>query len=66
MKLTYASRNQGYINKTKETSITLDKNNTGQYDCFFHFHNDITHTPMLEYAGSQIAGFAQYLDMTIT
>jgi hypothetical protein len=66
LKLTYASRNQGYINKTKETSITLDKNNTGQYDCFFHFHNDITHTPMLEYAGSQIAGFAQYLDMTIT
>lgn len=65
-RLTYSSNGAGYINKTKDTTVNLASNSTGQYDCYFHFHNDITHTAMLPHAGSQVAGFGQYLDMTIT
>jgi hypothetical protein len=66
LRLTYASNGAGYINKTKETTINLPSNSTGQYDTYFHFHNDITHTAMLEHGSSQVIGFGQYLDMTIT
>lgn len=65
-RLTYSSNGAGYINKTKDTTVNLGSNSTGQYDFYFHFHNDITHTAMLEHGGSQVVGFGQYLDMTIT
>lgn len=65
-RLTYSSNGAGYINKTKDTTINLASNSSGQYDAYFHFHNDITHTAMLEHGSSQVVGFGQYLDMTIT
>lgn len=65
-KLTYASNGAGYINKTKETTVNLVSNDTGQYDIFLHFHNDITHTSMLEHGADQVIGFGQYLDVSIT
>lgn len=66
VRLTYSSNGAGYINKTKDTIINLASNSSGQYDAYFHFHNDITHTAMLEHGSSQVVGFGQYLDMTIT
>lgn len=65
-RLTIASNGAGYINKAKETTISLTSNSTGKYDLFLHFHNDITHTSMLEHFGDQVVGFGQYLDVTFT
>jgi hypothetical protein len=40
-----AFRNPGEVKGVKETIIEFDeKNITGKYDLFFHFHNDISHT----------------------
>lgn len=65
-RLTFSSNGAGYINKTKETTISLQSNSTGKYDLFLHFHNDITHTSMLEHFSDQVVGFGQYLDVTFT
>lgn len=65
-RLTYSTNGVGYISGTKETQINLESNDSGQYDLFLHFHNDITHTHMFEYSTYQTVGFGQYLDMTIT
>jgi len=59
-----SKRGEGFIQEVKESDFTLEKNKSGKYDCFYHFHNDITHTLMTEQAF--IAGFAQYVTMTIT
>lgn len=64
-RLTAATANKEYIDGTVETSVSVDKNTTGRYDCYFMFHNDISHTFMLPQLGT-IPGFAQYLDMLIT
>jgi hypothetical protein len=59
-----SKRGEGFIEETKDTSLDLGSNSSGKYDCFYHFHNDITHTLIL--AQPSTAGFAQYVSMTIT
>ena len=59
-----SKRGEGFIEETKDTSLDLGSNSSGKYDCFYHFHNDITHTLIL--AQPFTAGFAQYVSMTIT
>jgi len=55
---------------TKSTSITLDDNSSyhpypGEYEAFFYFHNDITHTFM---AGTTLNSnpYLQYIKLTIS
>lgn len=59
-----SKRGEGFIEETRDTSLDLGSNSSGKYDCFYHFHNDITHTLIL--AQPFTAGFAQYVSMTIT
>ena len=54
------------ITNTNTVKLELDSNSTGEYDCFYFFHNDITHTTLDEWGSSQIAGFAQNIKLTIT
>jgi hypothetical protein len=64
-RLTSSSRRgEGFVQKVNESSFSLNKNSTGKYDCFYHFHNDITHT--LASSQTFTAGLLQYIDMTIT
>lgn len=35
---------QGQVSGTTSASLALDPNNTGKYDVYFFFHNDISHT----------------------
>lgn len=32
---------KGHVKTTLETQISVESNNSGKYDCFFHFHNDV-------------------------
>jgi hypothetical protein len=59
-----SKRGEGFIEETRDTTLDLGTNSSGKYDCFYHFHNDITHTLIL--AQPFTAGFAQYVSMTIT
>lgn len=59
-----SKRGEGFIEETKDTSLDLGANSSGKYDCFYHFHNDITHTLILPQPFT--AGFLQYVSMTIT
>jgi hypothetical protein len=61
-----SKRGEGFIQEVKESDFTLESNNSGKYDCFYHFHNDITHTLITDRANPYIAGFLQYITMTIT
>jgi hypothetical protein len=59
-----SKRGEGFIQEVKESDFTLEKNSNGKYDCFYHFHNDITHTLMTDQPF--VAGFLQHVTMTIT
>ena len=59
-----SKRGEGFIEETRDTSLDLGANSSGKYDCFYHFHNDITHTLVLPQPFT--AGFLQYVSMTIT
>lgn len=52
------------ITGTQDTIITLEKNSSGKYDCFYHFHNDISHTLAYEY--NAMPAWLQYINLTIT
>jgi hypothetical protein len=58
------SSNTGIVSGGQDTVITLEKNTTGKYDCFYHFHNDISHTLSYEY--SAMPSWLQYVNLTIT
>ncbi|MEB3209192.1 MAG: hypothetical protein VKK63_09775, partial [Synechococcus sp.] len=55
---------KGPVDETKTSDVTLGENTSGQYDCFYFFHNDITHTPMRAFTFSP--GFAQHITLTIS
>lgn len=55
-----ASRSQG----TLDQSLNVGSNDSGSYDLFTFFHNDITHTLYNTDVGD--GGFAQYINLTIT
>jgi hypothetical protein len=59
-----SKRGEDFVQETKESDFTLESNKSGKYDCFYHFHNDITHTLMTDQPF--VAGFLQYVTMTIT
>lgn len=59
-----SKRGEDFIREGKNTDLSVERNSSGRYDCFFHFHNDVGHTPAKDDAF--IAGFAQYINMTIT
>lgn len=54
------------ITGVKTTEFSLNPNNSGEYDAYFFFHNDISHTFMFQYGGSQYPGFAQYIVMNVS
>lgn len=56
----------GRITGLSTSEFSLNPNDTGEYDAYFFFHNDISHTFMFEYGGSQYPGFAQYITMNIS
>jgi len=56
----------GRITGLSTSEFGLNPNDTGQYDAYFFFHNDISHTFMFQYSGSQYPGFAQYITMNIS
>jgi hypothetical protein len=58
-----SARGEGVIENTQTTSLDIEANTSGEYDAFYHFHNDITHTLMFSYA--QVPGFYQYVIMNI-
>jgi hypothetical protein len=64
-RLTKSSRGgeSGMISGGQETSVSLEKNNSGKYDCFYHFHNDILHTLAYEYGA--MPAWLQYVNLTI-
>lgn len=55
----------GRITGLLSTEFALNPNSTNEYDAYFFFHNDISHTLMYSYPGTQYPGFAQYLIMNI-
>lgn len=55
-----ASRSQG----TLDQALNVGSNDSGSYDLFTFFHNDITHTLYNTDVGD--GGFAQYINLTIT
>lgn len=59
-----SNRGEGVVNTTQTTILDIEANTSGEYDAFYHFHNDVTHTLMFSYA--QVPGFYQYAIMTIT
>jgi hypothetical protein len=59
-----SKRGEDFVQETKESDFTLESNKSGKYDCFYHFHNDITHTLMTDQPF--VAGFLQHVTMTIT
>lgn len=52
------------INGSQETKVTLEKNSSGKYDCFYHFHNDLLHTLYSTYTA--MPSWLQYINLTIT
>ena len=59
-----SNRGEGVVDTTQTTILNIDTNTSGEYDAFYHFHNDITHTLMFSYA--QVPGFYQYVIMNIS
>lgn len=59
-----SKQGEGFVQETKESQLTLDANDSGKYDCFYFFHNDITHTPMDPFIFT--AGFAQHITLTVS
>lgn len=51
--------------ETLNTSFTLEKNSTGKYDIFTHFHNDVSHTLWTPTIGAWKEKL-QYINMKIT
>lgn len=58
------ANNTGLVSGGQDTVITLERNSSGQYDCFYHFHNDISHTLAYEY--SAMPSWLQYVNLTIS
>lgn len=56
----------GRITGNVTTEFALNPNDTGQYDAYFFFHNDISHTFMFGYPATQYPGFAQYITMNLS
>jgi hypothetical protein len=59
-----SKRGEDFVQEVKQSDFTLESNKSGKYDCFYHFHNDITHTLMTDQPF--VAGFLQHVTMTIT
>ena len=57
------TKEQGNVDATKITNISLGNKSTGQYDAFYYFHNDILHTTI--YPGAFSPGYAQYVLLTV-
>jgi hypothetical protein len=56
----------GRITGNKSTEFGLDPNDSGQYDAYFFFHNDISHTFQFQYGRTQYPGYAQYVTLNIS
>lgn len=59
-----SNRGERATEGVQDTSFQIDSNNTGFYDTFFFFHNDITHTVPND--RPFMGGFLQYVNLTIT
>ena len=67
-RLSSTNSGQQYLRETKETTIELppnpDAKYPGQYEFFYYFHNDISHTNSVDKGGHP--GYLQFIDITIT
>lgn len=59
-----SKQGEGFVTETKESQLTLDENDSDKYDCFYFFHNDVTHTPLDPFTFT--AGFAQHITLTVS
>lgn len=59
-----SKQGEGFVTEVKESQLTLDANDSDKYDCFYFFHNDVTHTPLDPF--TFVAGFAQYIILTVS
>ena len=55
---------KGMVYQPLTSDAFLNENNTGKYDCFYFFHNDVTHTPMEAFPFTP--GTAQYITLSIS
>ena len=53
------------VYETRSSSVEVAKNSTNEYDVFYYFHNDITHTIHSRREGDQVPGYLQYLILTM-
>lgn len=61
-----SERGEIRVDSAKETTVELASNSTNEYDVFYFFHNDITHTIHSDQSGSQIPGFLQYVILDVS
>jgi hypothetical protein len=54
------------VEGTQTSSVDIEANSDGQYDAFYFFHNDITHTPTIYRNDTYSVGIEQYITVTIT
>lgn len=55
---------KGMVYQALTSDANVNENNTGKYDCFYFFHNDVTHTPMEAFPFTP--GLAQYITLSIS
>lgn len=53
------------IFETRSSSVEVAKNSTNEYDVFYYFHNDVTHTIFSNRSADRIPGYLQYLILTM-
>jgi hypothetical protein len=65
-RLTSGTADAGRITGNKSTEFGLEPNDSGEYEAYFFFHNDISHTFQFRYPGAQYPGYAQYVTLNIS
>jgi hypothetical protein len=66
LSLSSAAGQNGYIKGGKENTFQLVKNSSSRYDCFYHFHNDVSHTLGLSKYGAGMGSYLQFINLTIS
>lgn len=59
-----SKKGEGRVTAVKDSQFTLEENDSNKYDCFYFFHNDITHTDVDPL--TLTIGYAQYINLTVS
>jgi hypothetical protein len=66
LSISSAAGQKGYVQGGKENTFDLAKNSSSKYDCFYHFHNDVSHTLGLSRYGAGMGSYLQFINLTIS